>query len=312
MIHIQEIIDSHNRIKPFIHRTQILTNESLNRLSDAEIFCKCENFQKAGAFKIRGATNAIEQLTMEELEKGIATASSGNHGAALAMAVTRRGGKVTVVMPSNSSVKKIDNVRRNGGDIVWCEPYQESREEVLHNLIEDTGAIVIHPYNDKRIIAGQGTATLEFLEDQPELDVIIVPVSGGGLLGGTLCAAKNIKPDIKVFGAEPKEADDAYRSLQFGKRVANKTTNTICDGLRAQIGELNFPIIQELVDGIITLKESEIIDAMRMIWECMKIIVEPSSAIAFAAVLKDNNTFQNKKVGLIFSGGNVDIDDLPW
>ena len=312
MIDIQEIIDSHKRIKPFIHRTQIVTNQSLNSLSSAKIFCKCENFQKAGSFKIRGATNVIEQLTVKDMERGIVTASSGNHGAALAMAVTRKGGKVTVVMPHNSSAKKIDNVRRNGGNIVWCEPNQESREDVLKKLVEDTGAIVVHPYNDKRIIAGQGTAALEFLQDQPDLDIIVAPVSGGGLLGGTLCAAKNIKPDIQVFGAEPKEADDAYRSLQHGERVANETTNTICDGLRAQIGILNFPIIQELVDGIITLKENEIIEAMRMIWERLKIIVEPSSAITLAAVLKDNAKFQNKKVGLIFSGGNIDIDDLPW
>ena len=312
MVNIEEIIDSHNRIKPFIHRTKILTNKGLNQLASAKLYCKCENFQKAGAFKIRGATNAVEQLTDKELEKGVATASSGNHGAALAMAVTRRGGKVTVVMPDDSSSKKIDNVRRNGGNIVWCEPFQESREQVLSNFVEHTGAIIIHPYNDKRIIAGQGTVALELLEDEPMLEAIVTPLSGGGLLGGTLCAVKNIKPEIKVFGAEPDEADDAYRSLKAGKRVSNKSTNTICDGLRAQIGELNFPIIQEFVDGIITLEEKEIITAMKMIWERMKIIVEPSSAITLAAVLKNVNIFKNKKVGLIFSGGNVDLDNLPW
>ena len=312
MVTLQEIIQSHKRIEKFIHRTAVLTNMSLDHLTEAKLFCKCENFQKTGAFKIRGATNVVQQLSNEELERGIATSSSGNHGAALAMAVSRRGGKVTVVMPDNSSLKKVENVKRNGGNIIWCKPQHESREKVLSDYIAETGSVVIHPYNNERIIAGQGTAAMEFLEDQPDLDIIITPLSGGGLLSGTLCAAKNMKPDIKVYGAEPEEADDAYRSLKAGKRMANESTHTICDGLRAQIGEINFPIIQELVDGIITLTELEIINAMRMIWERMKIIVEPSSSIALAALIKNIDMFKDKKVGLILSGGNVDLDDLPW
>jgi threonine dehydratase len=257
-------------------------------------------------------TNAIQQLSKKEMKKGIATASSGNHGAALSKAVCSRGGQVTVIMPDNSSPIKVENVRRNGGNIIWCKPRQESREQVLSDFVAKTGAVVIHPYNDERIIAGQGTAAKELLENQPDLDIIITPLSGGGLLSGTLCAVNKMKPNVKVFGAEPKEADDAYRSLKAGKRLQNETTNTICDGLRAQMGEINFLIIKELVDGIITLTEVEIIDAMHMIWERMKIIVEPSSSIVLAAVIKHMDMFEKKKIGLILSGGNVDLDDLPW
>ena len=312
MVSFQEIIRSHHRIEKFIHRSKVLTNQSLDDLTGTNLYFKCENFQKAGAFKIRGATNAVEQLSAKDIEKGVATASSGNHGAALAMAATRRGGKVTVVMPDNSSPKKVDNVKRNGGEIIWCRPLQESREKVLNKFVQETGAVVIHPYNDERIIAGQGTVAMELLEEQPDLDVIITPLSGGGLLCGTLCAAKNMKPNIKIYGAEPEEANDAYRSFQAGIRLANKTTHTICDGLRAQIGVINFPIIQEMADGIFTLSEQDIIDSMRMIWERIKIVVEPSSAIVLAAVMKNLGLFKNKKIGLILSGGNVDLDDLPW
>ena len=308
----KDIQDAHERIRPFIHRTSVLSNASLNKLSGAELFFKCENFQKAGSFKIRGATNTVLQLTQEELDRGIVTASSGNHGAALSMAVSNRGGKTTVVMPNNTPKMKVDNVERNGGEIVWCEPVQESREKVLKELLAETGAVLVHPYNDDRIIAGQGTAAKELLEDHPDLDMIVSPVSGGGLLSGTLCSAKEMNPDIKVYGAEPAEADDAYRSLQLGEIQANETTNTICDGLRAQIGTIPFPTIIEKMDGIITVSEKEIIDAMGMIWERMKIIVEPSSSITLAAVLKYKEVFTGKKVGLILSGGNVDLDHLPW
>ncbi len=312
MVTFQEITRSHHRIEKFIHRTPVLTNSSLDQFTGTELFFKCENFQKTGAFKIRGVTNAIQQLSKKVIKKGIATASSGNHGAALSKAVCSRGGKVTVVMPDNSSQIKVQNVRRNGGNIIWCKPLQESREQVLNDFVVKTGAVVIHPYNDERIIAGQGTAAMELLENQPNLDLIITPLGGGGLLSGTLCAVNKMNPKVKVYGAEPKAADDAYRSLKAGKRMKNETTNTICDGLLAQIGEINFLIIKELVDGIITLTEMEIIDAMRMIWERMKIIVEPSSSIVLAAVIKNMDMFEKKKIGLILSGGNVDLDDLPW
>jgi len=312
MVTLKDIEAAHERIRPLIHRTPVLTNNSLNELSGAELYFKCDNFQKAGSFKIRGATNTVEQLTIEELDRGVATTSSGNHGAALSMAVTRRGGKTKVVMPNNTPEIKINNVERNGGEVVWCEPEQESRESVLKELIEKTGAVVVHPYNDERIMAGQGTCAKELLEDHPELDVIVSPVSGGGLLSGTLLSSKPLKDDIQVFGAEPAEADDAYRSLKLGKIVPNETINTICDGLRAQIGGLTFPVISDLVDDIITVTEEEIIDSMRMIWERLKMIVEPSSSITLGAVLKNKDKFNGKKVGLIISGGNVDLDHLPW
>ena len=312
MVTLKDIEAAHERIRPHIHRTPVFTNNSLNELSGAELYFKCDNFQKAGSFKIRGATNTVEQLTIEELSRGVATTSSGNHGAALSMAVTRRGGKTKVVMPNNTPEIKVNNVKRNGGEVVWCEPEQESRESVLKELIEETGAVVVHPYNDERIMAGQGTCAKELLEDHPELDVIVSPVSGGGLLSGTLLSSKALNTDIQVFGAEPAEADDAYRSLKLGKIVPNETINTICDGLRAQIGGLTFPVISDLVDDIITVTEEEIIDSMRMIWERLKMIVEPSSSITLGAVLKNKDKFNGKKVGLIISGGNVDLDHLPW
>ena len=312
MVTLKDIEAAHERIRPHIHRTPVFTNNSLDELSGAELYFKCDNFQKAGSFKIRGATNTVEQLTIEELNRGVATTSSGNHGAALSMAVTRRGGKTKVVMPNNTPKIKINNVERNGGEVVWCEPEQESRESVLKDLIEETGAVVVHPYNDERIMAGQGTCAKELLEDHPELDVIVSPVSGGGLLSGTLLSSKALNTDIQVFGAEPAEADDAYRSLKLGKIVPNETINTICDGLRAQIGGLTFPVISDLVDDIITVTEEEIIDSMRMIWERLKMIVEPSSSITLGAVLKNKDKFNGKKVGLIISGGNVDLDHLPW
>jgi len=312
MVTLKEIELAHDRIRSFIHRTPILTNKSLNELSGASLYFKCENFQKVGAFKIRGATNTVEQLSQAEIEKGVATTSSGNHGAALSMAVTRRGGKTKVVMPNNTPKIKVNNVERNGGEVVWCEPEQSSRESVLADLVEQTGAIVVHPYNDERIVAGQGTCAKELMEDEPNLDMIVCPVSGGGLLGGTLLSAKGINSDILVFGAEPSEADDAYRSLEKGEIVANETIDTICDGLRAQIGTITFPIIQKHVDGIIRVTEEEIIEAMKMIWERMKIIVEPSSAITLGALLKNKDMLSNKRVGLILSGGNVDLNQLPW
>lgn len=312
MITLKDIINAHDRIGPFIHRTPILTNNSLNELIGAKLYFKCENFQKAGSFKIRGATNAVELLTKEELARGVATTSSGNHGAALSMAVTRRGGNTKVVMPHNTPIIKVKNVQRNGGEVVWCESNQESREGVLKELVDKSGAEVIHPYNDERIMAGQGTCAKELIEDCPYLDVIISPVSGGGLISGTLLSSSQMKSKIKVFGAEPKEADDAFQSLKIGKIVPNKTIDTVCDGLRAQIGTITFPVIKDLVDEIITLTEDEIIDAMRMVWERMKIVVEPSCSITLAAVLKRKEQFVNKNIGLILSGGNVDLDSLPW
>mgnify|MGYP001468703178 FL=1 len=312
MLILKDIASAHDRIRPYIHRTPVLTNNSLNEFTGANLFFKCENFQKAGSFKIRGATNTVELLTQDEMDKGVATTSSGNHGAALSMAVTRREGKTKVVMPHNTPKIKVDNVERNGGEVVWCEPDQSSREQVLADLVNESGATVVHPYNDERIIAGQGTCAKELLEDHPEIQIIVSPVSGGGLLSGTLLSAKEINEQVSVYGAEPAEADDAYRSLQNGEIVPNDTINTICDGLRAQIGTITFPIIQKYVDEIITLSEEEILDSMKMIWERLKIIVEPSCSISLAAIIKNKNKFSGKNVGLIMSGGNVDLNQIPW
>ena len=312
MLTLKDIASAHDRISPYIHRTPVLTNNSLNEFTGANLFFKCENFQKAGSFKIRGATNTVELLTQDEMDKGVATTSSGNHGAALSMAVTRREGKTKVVMPHNTPKIKVDNVERNGGEVVWCEPDQSSREQVLADLVNESGATVVHPYNDERIIAGQGTCAKELLEDHPEIQIIVSPVSGGGLLSGTLLSAKEINEQVSVYGAEPAEADDAYRSLQNGEIVPNDTINTICDGLRAQIGTITFPIIQKYVDEIITLSEDEILDSMKMIWERLKIIVEPSCSISLAAIIKNKNKFSGKNVGLIMSGGNVDLNQIPW
>ena len=312
MLTLKDIELAHERIRPFIHRTPILTNSSLNKLAGAELFFKCENFQKAGSFKIRGATNTVELLSDSELKRGIATTSSGNHGAALSMAVSRRGGSTKVVMPHNTPKIKVENVKRNGGEVVWCEPDQKFRESVLKDVVEETAATVVHPYNDERIMAGQGTCAKEILEDVPTIDCIVSPVSGGGLLSGSLVAAKNMKNSVKVFGAEPEEADDAYQSLKKGKIVPNKTINTICDGLRAEIGSKTFPVIQNLVDEIIPVSEKDIIESLQMIWERMKIIVEPSCSISLALILKNKMMFKNKNIGLIMSGGNVDLNKLPW
>ena len=312
MVTLKDIESAHERIRPFIHRTPVLTNSSIDNLIGAKLFFKCENFQKAGSFKIRGASNAVELLSDEEFKRGVATTSSGNHGAALSMAVTRRGGKTKVVMPHNTPKIKVNNVERNGGEVVWCDPDQKYRESVLKDVVNETGATVVHPYNDERIMAGQGTCAKELLEDVPDLDSIVSPVSGGGLLSGSLLAAKNMKSSITVYGAEPEEADDAYQSLKLGRIVPNKTINTICDGLRAQIGSKTFPVIQNLVDDIIPIGEDDIINALRMIWERLKIIVEPSCSIALALIINNKQLFEGRNVGLIMSGGNLDLDNLPW
>ena len=312
MVSLKDIESAHERIRPFIHRTPVLTNASLNKETAANLYFKCENFQKAGSFKIRGATNAVEMLSDKDFNKGVATTSSGNHGAALSMAVSRRGGSTKVVMPHNTPKIKLNNVLRNGGEVVWCDPDPQHRERVLKDVVKENGSTVVHPYNDERIMAGQGTCVKELLEDVPNIDVIVSPVSGGGLLSGSLIAAKAMNSHIKVFGAEPKEADDAYRSLKKGTIVSNKTIDTICDGLRAQIGTKTFPVIKDLVDEIITIEENEVIDSLRMIWERLKIIVEPSCSIALALVLKKKHLFKGQNVGLIMSGGNVDLNKLPW
>jgi len=312
MVTYNDIEKAHQRISDHIHNTPILTSDSLDNELGSNLFFKCENFQKTGSFKIRGATNSILQLNDKEIKNGIITTSSGNHGAAVAFIANKIGASSKIIMPNNTPKNKIENVERYGGEIFYCEPNIKSREDTLEKMIQKSGGSIIHPYNDEKIIAGQGTAAKELIEKVPDLDAIICPVSGGGLLSGTLLAAKNLKPDIKVFGAEPENADDTYRSVLKNKIMSNKTTDTIADGLRAQVGTITFPIIKENVDKILLVSEEMIISSMYMIWQRLKIIVEPSCSIVLAALMINSKRFLNKRVGLILTGGNFDLKQIPW
>ena len=312
MVTYNDIEKAHQRISDHIHNTPILTSDSLDNELGSNLFFKCENFQKTGSFKIRGATNSILQLNDTEIKNGIITTSSGNHGAAVAFIADKIGTSSKIIMPNNTPKNKIENVQRYGGEIFYCEPNIKSREDTLEKMIQKSGGSIIHPYNDEKIIAGQGTAAKELIEIVPDLDAIICPVSGGGLLSGTLLAAKNLKPDIKVFGAEPENADDTYRSILNNKIMSNETTDTIADGLRAQVGTVTFPIIKENVDKILLVSEEMIISSMYMIWQRLKIIIEPSCSIVLAALMLNSNKFLNKKVGLILTGGNYDLKQIPW
>ena len=312
MVTYHDIEKAHQRISDHIHNTPILTSDSLDNELGSNLFFKCENFQKTGSFKIRGATNSILQLNDTEIKNGIITTSSGNHGAAVAFIADKIGTSSKIIMPNNTPKNKIENVERYGGEIFYCEPNIKSREDTLEKMIQKSGGSIIHPYNDEKIIAGQGTAAKELIEKVPDLDAIICPVSGGGLLSGTLLAAKNLKPGIKVFGAEPENADDTYRSILNNKIMSNETTDTIADGLRAQVGTVTFPIIKENVDKILLVSEEMIINSMYMIWQRLKIIIEPSCSIVLAALMLNSNKFLNKKVGLILTGGNYDLKQIPW
>ncbi len=304
---INNIQQAHLRIRPYIHRTSVLTCNALDEIVEARMFFKCENFQKVGAFKFRGACNAIFSLPSEEASWGVVTHSSGNHAAALALAARKRGISARIVMPSNAPPVKIDAVKNYGGMITFCEPTLASREGTAAQVIEETGATMIHPYNDYRIIAGQGTAALELIEEVNDLDYILAPVGGGGLMSGTAIAAKSLNPGIKVIGCEPKNADDAYRSVQAGRIIPSQNPNTIADGLKTSLGEKTFPIIREFVDEIVLVTEQQIITAMRHIFERMKIIIEPSSAVPFGVLISNKLNVSGKKVGIIISGGNVDF-----
>lgn len=312
MVTYNDIEKAHQRISEHIHNTPILTSDSLDNELGSNLFFKCENFQKTGSFKIRGATNSILQLNDTEIKNGIITTSSGNHGAAVAFIADKIGTSSKIIMPNNTPKNKIENVQRYGGEIFYCEPNIKSREDTLEKMIQKSGGSIIHPYNDEKIIAGQGTAAKELIEKVPDLDAIICPVSGGGLLSGTLLAAKNLNPGIKVFGAEPENADDTYRSILNNKIMSNETTDTIADGLRAQVGTVTFPIIKENVDKILLVSEEMIISSMYMIWQRLKIIIEPSCSIVLAALMLNSNKFLNKKVGLILTGGNYDLKQIPW
>lgn len=309
---IDDILSAHSRIRPYINKTPVLTSSYINDLIGSELFFKCENFQKAGAFKTRGACNAVFQLNDKDCLFGVATHSSGNHAAALARAASLRGVKSYIVMPSDSSAIKINATQFYGGSITFCEPNLASRESTLEKVIAETGAVEIHPYNDFRIIAGQATAGLELIQDFPELDIVVTPVGGGGLLSGTALTIKYLSPETKVFGTEPEQANDAYKSFTRKSFVPSIHPDTIADGLRTSLGTLTFPIIMNYVDLILTVSELSIVDAMRLVWERMKIIIEPSSAVPVAAILNNPALFKGKKTGVIISGGNVDLSKLPW
>ena len=308
----EDILAAHELIKPHIHRTPVLTNKSINALMGCEIFFKCENFQKVGAFKFRGATNAVFSLSREEAAAGVGTHSSGNHAAALALAARMRGIQAHIVMPSNApEIKKIA-VAGYGAHITYCEPTLQAREETLKQLVDSLGLTVVHPYNNFKVICGQGTAAIELLDEMKEPDIVMCPVGGGGLLSGTALSTKALSPGTRVIGAEPKNADDAFRSFRDGYIHPSIQPRTIADGLLTSLGELNFAVIQKNVDEILTAKEETIIAAMRIIWERMKIIIEPSSAVPLAVIMENSEKFAGLKVGIILSGGNVELTKLPF
>ena len=308
----EDIIGAHQLIKEFIHCTPVLTSTAINRIVGAEIFFKCENLQKTGAFKFRGACNAVFSLTDEQAARGVGTHSSGNHAAALALAARMKGIQAQIVMPSNSPEIKKKAVAGYGGNITYCEPTLQARETTLNMIAQNTGIEIIHPYNNFKVIAGQGTAAKELMEEVPLLDLVMCPVGGGGLLSGTALSVKALSPSTKVIASEPSGADDAYRSFKAGYIIPSVHPKTIADGLLTSLGEINFAIISQNVDDIITVSEESIVNAMRLVWERMKLIIEPSSAVPLAALLENKEAFSNQRIGIILSGGNVDLGNLPF
>lgn len=314
----KNIEEAHERIRPRIHRTPVLTSHSLNRLAGAQLFFKCENLQKTGSFKIRGATNAIFFLSESEARRGVVTHSSGNHAAAVACAAGWRGISAAIVMPKNAPKVKCRAVESYGGKITFCEPNVKSRSETAARIQAETGSVLIHPYDDDRIIAGQATAAKELLEDFPDLEAVLAPVSGGGLLSGTCLGAKGVRPSVRVYGCEPQRADDAYRSLMTGHLQSLETSDTIADGLRASLAPRTFAILRKLVDGVLLVTEEEIVTAMKLVWERMKIVIEPSSAVALAPLLRPAGLHEigvsgrtgdaSPRIGIVLSGGNVELN----
>lgn len=304
------VLSAAARIAPHAHPTPVLRARTLDAMAGCKLHFKCENLQRAGSFKFRGACNAVFSLTDAEAARGVVTQSSGNHGGAIALACHERGIPATVVVPRGASRVKLAAMEAYGARIVSCEPTQASRDEVTARVVQETGAILVHPYNDARVIAGQGTAALELLHAAPGIDTVVVPVSGGGLLSGTALAAHGVDPAIQVFGAEPVGARDAHDSLQGGHRVTGRTTDTVCDGLRAELGTLTFPLVREHVREILLVEDQQTIDAMLLLWERMKLVVEPSAAIALAAVLGNPDRFAGRTVGIVLTGGNIDLHAL--
>ena len=309
---LEDIRKAHDRIRPHVHRTPVMTSSAIDTMLGSSLFFKCENLQKVGAFKARGAVNAVLSLSAGEARNGVATHSSGNHAQALAYAASLRGIPCHIVMPRNAPEVKVDAVRGYGARIVFCEPTLKAREEALVEVVKRTGAAFIPPYDDPRIVAGQATAAVELLEEVSNLDVIFAPVGGGGLLSGTALAARFLSPSTRVFGAEPEGADDAFRSLAEGKILPSVDPKTVCDGLLTTLGSLNFDIISQNVEGIIRVRDSSTVKAMRLIMERMKLVVEPSACVPLGALLEGQEGLLGKRVGIVLSGGNVDLSKLPW
>ncbi len=307
-----DVIAAHDRIAPHIHKTPVLTSSTIDAISGAQLFFKCENLQKAGAFKARGASNAVFGLSDKDAARGVATHSSGNHGLCLSYAAGRRGIPCTVVMPRTAPQAKKDAVRGYGGRVVECEPSTSSREAVFAQVVAESGAEFVHPYNDPRVIAGQGTCSRELAGQVPDLDAVIAPIGGGGMVSGTCLTLSTIAPKVKIYAAEPQQADDAARSFRAGHIIADDAPETVADGLKVPLKELTWHFVQRHVTDILTVSEEEIVEAMKLIWKRMKIIVEPSSAVPLAAILKNPDVFRGKRVGVVITGGNVDLDKLPW
>jgi threonine dehydratase len=307
-----DVQNAATRIKPYIHRTPVLTCSSLEQMVKAHLFFKCENMQRVGAFKARGACNAVFSLSASAAQHGVATHSSGNHGAALAYAARQRGIVAHIVVPDNAPAVKKAAIAGYGGRLIFCAPTLEAREATLAAVVHDTGATVVHPYNDARVIAGQGTAALELLAEVPDLDIIMVPIGGGGLSSGTALVTAAVSPATQVIAAEPEAADDAYRSLHSGTIQPSHNPQTIADGLRTSLGDITFALIQRYVQEIVTVSEAAICQAMRLVWERMKIVIEPSAAVPVGALLEGKWSAAGKRVGIILSGGNVDLAHLPW
>lgn len=309
---LDDMIVARARIEPHIHRTPVFTSRMLNEMTGAELFFKCENLQKAGAFKARGASNAVFGLSDEQAARGVATHSSGNHGTCLSYAAGRRGIPCSVVMPRTAPQAKKDAVRGYGGRVIECEPSTSSREAVFAEVVAETGAEFVHPYNDHRVIAGQATCSAELIEQVPDLDAVIAPIGGGGMVSGTCLTLSNLAPHINIFAAEPKQADDAYRSFRAGYIISDDAPETVADGLKVPLKELTWHFVQNHVTDILTASDEDIVEATKLTWKRLKIVMEPSSAVPLATILKNPEIFAGKRVGMIVTGGNVDLDKLPW
>lgn len=309
---LADVVAAHTRIRPHIHRTPVLTSSFINSLVGTELFFKCENFQKAGAFKARGASNAVFGLSDEQAARGVATHSSGNHGTCLSYAAGRRGIPCTVVMPRTAPQAKKDAVRGYGGRVVQCEPSTSSREAVFAEVVAESGAEFVHPYNDPRVIAGQATCSMELIEQVDGLDAVVAPIGGGGMVSGTCLTLSNLAPNVRIYAAEPKQADDACRSFRADYIIADDAPNTVADGLKVPLKELTWHFVRNHVTDILTASEEDIVDAMKLIWKRMKIVMEPSSAVPLATIIKNREVFAGQRIGIIITGGNVDLDTLPW